>query len=144
MNLIVQLEFEFTHYDSTVQHFNHFTTRTNRQISSDTKYFFPSCPKHCDWGLIVVIVYYFQIWNKKEHNIIITSFMGPMYIKIPYTYINVAKNSTRKVTVFIMTFPKCNFYFQRYLKKKNKQQKIFRAMVGILVIQIIGYSLLLN
>ena len=40
---------------------------------------------HCDRGLIVVIVYYFQIWNKKDHNIIISrvisSHMGPMYIE---------------------------------------------------------------
>ena len=43
-----------------------------------------------DWGLIVVIVYYFQIWSKKEHNIIISrvinSHMGPMYIEIPYIF----------------------------------------------------------
>ena len=24
------------------------------------------CPRHCDQGLIVVIVYYFQIWHKKR------------------------------------------------------------------------------
>ena len=46
--------------------------------------FFLSCPRHCDQGLIVVIVYNFQIWNKKEHNIIISRIMsghmGPMYI----------------------------------------------------------------
>ena len=40
------------------------------QKSSDAKYIFLSCPRHSDRGLIVVIVYYFQIWNKKEHNII--------------------------------------------------------------------------
>ena len=34
------------------------------QISSDAKYFFLSCPRLCDQGLIVVIIYYFQIWNK--------------------------------------------------------------------------------
>ena len=55
----------------------------------DTKYIFLSCPRHCDQGLIVVIVYYFQIWNKKEHNIIISrvieSHMSPMYIETPYT-----------------------------------------------------------
>ena len=39
--------------------------------SSDAKYFFFSCPKYNDQELIVIIVYYFQIWNKKEHNIII-------------------------------------------------------------------------
>ena len=59
------------------------------QISSDVAYFFLSCPKHCDRGLIVVIVYYFQIWNKKEHNIIsgriITSCVGPIYNTTLYT-----------------------------------------------------------
>ena len=34
------------------------------------------------------MVYYYQIWNKKEHNIIIcrviSSYIGPMYIKTPY------------------------------------------------------------
>ena len=44
---------------------------------------FLSCPRYCDRGLIVVIVYYFQILNTKEHNII-SSFMGPMYNEIPY------------------------------------------------------------
>ena len=29
------------------------------QINSDAKYLFLSCPKPCDLGLIVVIVYYF-------------------------------------------------------------------------------------
>ena len=35
-------------------------------INNNAKYFFFSCPRCCDRGLIVVIVYYFQIWNKKE------------------------------------------------------------------------------
>ena len=42
---------------------------------------------HCDGGLIIVIVYYFQIWNKKEHIIsswVINSHMCPMYIETPY------------------------------------------------------------
>ena len=60
------------------------------QLSSDAKYCFLFCPRHCDQRLIVVIVYYFQIWNKKEHNIIIIrvsrSYMGPMYIEIPCIY----------------------------------------------------------
>ena len=57
------------------------------QISSDTKYLFFSCPRHCDQRLIVVIVYYFQIWYKKEHIIIssvISSHMGSIYIETPY------------------------------------------------------------
>ena len=40
------------------------------QIIRDAEYFFFSCPRHCDWELIIIIVYYFQIWNKKEHIII--------------------------------------------------------------------------
>ena len=28
--------------------------------------FFPSCPRHCDREVIVVIVYYFLIWNQKN------------------------------------------------------------------------------
>ena len=39
----------------------------------------------CHRGLIVVISYYFQIWNKKEHDIIISrvirSHIGPVYIE---------------------------------------------------------------
>ena len=61
------------------------------QINSDAKYFFLSCPRYYRikyQGLIVVIGYHFQIWNKKEHNIIISwvirSNMGPMYIETPY------------------------------------------------------------
>ena len=59
------------------------------QISSDVRYFFLSCRRNCDQGLIVVIVSYFKIWHKK-HNIIdsssrvINSHMGPMYIEAPY------------------------------------------------------------
>ena len=60
------------------------------QISSDAKYFFLSWPRCGDQGLIVVIVYYFQIWNKKEHNIIISrvisSHMVPMYIETHCIY----------------------------------------------------------
>ena len=69
------------------------------QISSDAKYFVFSS-RHCDQGFIVVILYYFQIWNIKEYNIIIiiiiiitiiiiiiiviSSHIGPMYIETPY------------------------------------------------------------
>ena len=33
---------------------------------SRRKIFFLSCPRHCERGLIILIVYYFQIWNKKR------------------------------------------------------------------------------
>ena len=42
--------------------------------------------------LIVVIVYNFQTWNKKEHIIssrVISSHMGPMYIETPYITMNI-------------------------------------------------------
>ena len=52
------------------------------------KIFFLSCPRHWDLGLIVVIVYNFQILNKKERNIIIrrviSCHMCPIYIETPY------------------------------------------------------------
>ena len=54
----------------------------------DAKYFFLSCPRYCDQGLVAVIVYYFQIWNKNEHIIIsrvISSHTDPMYIEITYS-----------------------------------------------------------
>ena len=56
-------------------------------ISTDAKYIFLSCPRHCNRGLIVIIVYYFQI-RKKNKNIIISRFirshMGPTYIETAY------------------------------------------------------------
>ena len=49
--------------------------------------FFVSCSRLCNQGLIVFKVYYFKIWTKKEHNLIISrvisSHMGPMYIETP-------------------------------------------------------------
>ena len=58
------------------------------QISSDAKYLFSSCPEYCDRGIIVDIVYYFQIWNEKEHDIIISRVischMPTIYIERPY------------------------------------------------------------
>ena len=52
------------------------------------KIFFLSCTRHSEQWFIVVIVSHFQIWNKKEHNIIISrvisSHIGPIYIKTPY------------------------------------------------------------
>ena len=61
------------------------------------KIFFLSCPRHSDRGLIVDIVYYFQIWNKKEQSIIISrvisSHMSPMYIKTPCICIYISKEN---------------------------------------------------
>ena len=56
-----------------------------------TQNIFLSCPNHCDKGLILIIVYFFWIWNKKEHNVIfswvISSHIGPKYVESPYIYI---------------------------------------------------------
>ena len=53
-----------------------------------TQNIFPLLLRYGDCGLIVVRVYYFQIWNKKkEHNInirVINGHIGPMYIEKPY------------------------------------------------------------
>ena len=51
------------------------------------KIFFLSSPRHCNLELIVVVVYYFQIENKKEHIIISRIIMGPMYIETLKIYI---------------------------------------------------------
>ena len=56
------------------------------QISSDAKIFFFSCPSHCDQGLIIVIVYYFWIWKKKEHifsSRVISNHTVPMFTETP-------------------------------------------------------------
>ena len=46
---------------------------------------------HCDQGLIVVIVNYLQIWDKKERIIVsswvISSRMGTIYIETPYIFL---------------------------------------------------------
>ena len=56
-------------------------------LSSDTKYLFLSRLNHYDRGLIAVIVYYFQIWNKKkEYSIsswVISSHIGPKFNDTP-------------------------------------------------------------
>ena len=60
------------------------------QISSYSKYLFLSRPRHCDQALIVVIIYYFKIRNKKGHNIIFSwvfsSHMGPVYLEPRHIY----------------------------------------------------------
>ena len=59
------------------------------QINGDAKYYFLSCPSHYDRGLIVIRVYYFQIWNKENNIIIIRRIiichMVTMYIETHYT-----------------------------------------------------------
>ena len=69
-----------------------------------TQNIFLSCPRYCDRGLVIVIEYYFQIWNKKEHNIIssrvISNHMGSMYIETPYITIYI---ETPYITIYIET-----------------------------------------
>ena len=57
----------------------------------DATYFSLSCPRHCDSGLIVIIVCtIFKSETKKEHNIIInrviSCHVGPMHIETPDIY----------------------------------------------------------
>ena len=55
-----------------------------------SKIFFHSCPRHCNREIIVVIIYSFQIWNKKEHIIVnkaISSYMVLCILRHPiYTH----------------------------------------------------------
>ena len=58
------------------------------QIISDTKNLFLTCPRYCDRGLIAIMVYYFQIWNKKKNiifNRVSSCHMDPMYTETPNT-----------------------------------------------------------
>ena len=52
------------------------------QIGNNTKYFFLPYPRPCDQGLIVFIVYYFQIWNKKTNTTLKRSFFQVAVISI--------------------------------------------------------------
>ena len=53
------------------------------QINCDPNNFL-SRPRHRDPGLVVVVVYYIQIWNKLEHNNI-SSHTSLIYIYVPNT-----------------------------------------------------------
>ena len=50
------------------------------QINSDAKYFFLSCSRHCDQRLIVVIVYYFQTWNKKRTRLSLVELLAVTWV----------------------------------------------------------------
>ena len=51
---------------------SYLTARKGSICYSGAKYFFLSCPRICDRGLIVVIVYYLQIWNKKKNTTLLS------------------------------------------------------------------------
>ena len=51
------------------------------------KIVFLSCPRHSDRGLVVVIIYYFQIWNKKEQKIIMSRVISSHMVGL-YTFEN--------------------------------------------------------
>ena len=71
--------------------------------------------------LLVVIVYYFQIWKIKEHHIIISrvisSHMGLMYFETPYktSYINIFYISIH-IETFYMTIYIETPYITNYIK----------------------------
>ena len=97
------------------------------QISHDAKHFFVSCPRHCDRVLIVVIVYYFQIWNKKKHNIIISrlisSHMGPMFFETLCTYILIS--STLYIYIYMcVCVLKHDMQGKAYCKKSKHKYQI--------------------
>ena len=50
------------------------------KISSDAKYFFLSYSRQCDQGLIVVIVFYFQIWNKKPTILLLIELLAVTWV----------------------------------------------------------------
>ena len=68
-----------------------------------TEIFFIFCSRHSDWRLVVVIVWFFQIWNKKERNIIISRIIsshfgshinwGILYIKLMIPFVKVNETS---------------------------------------------------
>ena len=95
------------------------------QISRGAKYFFLSCPRQIDQGLIVVRVYHFQMWNKKEHNIIISrvinSHMGPMYIETPYITMYIETPNIIIDIHEINTFCGCDTLWNNYIKSIEKE-----------------------
>ena len=73
------------------------------------KIFFFSCPRHCDRGLIVDIEFCFQIWNKKEDNIIssrvISSHIGLMYSGTPWSCKIEVSHQICLSSILLMVFP---------------------------------------
>ena len=56
------------------------------QISTDAKYFLLSCPRHCDQELIVVIVFYFQIWNEKNISLSLEELLAVTWLQCILRY----------------------------------------------------------
>ncbi len=80
----------FCRSNKSLSYFVYFETVLNEFVSKleVIQIFFLCCPRHFDRGLIVVIGYYFQIWNEKVHKIIIcrvtSGRMGPIFIETQY------------------------------------------------------------
>ena len=51
------------------------------QISCDTKYFPLLSKAMCEQWLIVVIVYYFQIWNKKKTTLLLVELLAVTWVR---------------------------------------------------------------
>ena len=74
------------------------------QISSDANFF--SCPRHCHWGLIVVTVYYFQIWNKKNTIFLFVEWLAitwvPCILKHPILLLIIMRRRRRRMIIIHM------------------------------------------
>ena len=100
----------------------------NTQPIRPTKIFFLFYPSHCDRGLIIFIVYYFQIWNKEEHTItisrVISCHMGPMYTETIYIYIYIYK--LRENTPYVLLV---KVEFERQFRIDFLPKEIFRYVI---------------
>ena len=107
------------------------------EISSDAKYFFLFCPRHCDRGLIIVIAYY-QIWNKKKNTLLSVEFLVvtrvPCILRHPIffhtCFANVQEKTSIKWTkmclnystcIFILPNQRCLWKERRLTRKKSEQ-----------------------
>ena len=97
------------------------------QISSDAKSFFFSCPRHCDQWLIVVIVYYFQIWNKKNTRLLLVELFAvtwfPCILRHPYTNRspNLSINRSINRSIYLILLIWLHLYPCSLLAKKHSQ-----------------------
>ena len=88
------------------------------------KIFSLSCPRHCDWGLTVVVVYQFQIWNKKQHIIfrrVISRHIGLMYIEKPIVRTVIGFTISLRVELGVMSL-KWYFIFLKAPKLRPHRQ----------------------
>ena len=95
------------------------------------KYFFLSCPRYCGQGLTVVIVYYFQICNPKEHNIIIRRDMSchrvPCILRHP-VFIQKWTKMRSKLWKILYQLTQHRIYLEFFRKDKIKKSSLPRIL----------------